>query len=274
MPSIVCPNCQFKVRIPAPEPTCPNCRELLPTAAPFPSKATLPDPNENLISTVFSGKTEPAIPEDTRAVALVEDNASFGAIPVSGQLYKQVEVPPPSIGQSQKHLVRTLPARLRMIPPTVEGLVEIPPNKDSVVLHPDWSLILLKIIFSPIWALAGSGHDHSQEYHQRPQLTVHSLRLKDERGDIHEVRMEGDLIRGGFSLNDWLSLWGEYRQGTLLVSRGYNHNTGSEIKFKPPVFAPVWLTRLTLACVPLLLLILYFVATMLIQQVHTLHLLK
>lgn len=57
------------------------------------------------------------------------------------------------------------------------------------------------------------------------------LRVEDAAtGHITEARIETDMRGAGVRLGDHVALWGQYRGGVLIVSRGYNYNAGAEIR--------------------------------------------
>jgi len=84
-------------------------------------------------------------------------------------------------------------------------------------------------------------------------MTVHRWLIKRASdGAKCEARVEGDLTGSQPSLRQPVSLWGHYRGGTLIVSRGYNHDTKAEIHVRRPV--TLWLSRVAAVALPLLIL--------------------
>lgn len=55
------------------------------------------------------------------------------------------------------------------------------------------------------------------------------LRVDDPSKGIVEARIESELRGSAARLGDEVSLWGEYRHNTLIVSHGFNHTTNADI---------------------------------------------
>ncbi len=83
------------------------------------------------------------------------------------------------------------------------------------------------------------------------KMTVNTVRIRRPDGTQRDARFEGDLVGGNLSLGDDISLWGHNAGGTLVVTRAYNHTTGSEIRLHRPT---PWLSRIIATILLLLIL--------------------
>jgi hypothetical protein len=66
----------------------------------------------------------------------------------------------------------------------------------------------------------------------RSQVPVRDLRLRDDAGTEHGVRMTGQLVAGSVNVGDEVTLSGFSFRGTLKVWRGINHRTRSQIRVR------------------------------------------
>jgi hypothetical protein len=66
----------------------------------------------------------------------------------------------------------------------------------------------------------------------KPDVPVRDVRLRDTSGQEHLVRIKGDIVRGNMNVGDEVEVEGFNRGGTLLLSRGRNIRTRSEIKVR------------------------------------------
>ncbi len=67
---------------------------------------------------------------------------------------------------------------------------------------------------------------------QKEMLSVRDIRLRDQSGQEHLVRIKGDIITGNFNIGDEIEVAGFNRSGTLMFRRGWNKRIKSEIRVK------------------------------------------
>lgn len=66
----------------------------------------------------------------------------------------------------------------------------------------------------------------------KEQVPVRDIRLRDDSGQEHLVRIRGELFAGNISVGDEVDVEGFDRRGTLMLRRGLNKRTRSEIRVK------------------------------------------
>lgn len=66
----------------------------------------------------------------------------------------------------------------------------------------------------------------------KEQDPVRDIRLRDKSGQEHLIRIQGELISGNVSVGDEIEVEGMDRRGTLILSRGWNKRTHTEIIVK------------------------------------------
>ncbi len=66
----------------------------------------------------------------------------------------------------------------------------------------------------------------------KEQVPVQSVRVRDSCGQEHQVQIRGDLYAGHLTPGDDVELEGYDRRGTLILARGWNKRTRSEIIVK------------------------------------------
>ncbi|BCL80643.1 hypothetical protein ccbrp13_31080 [Ktedonobacteria bacterium brp13] len=121
----------------------------------------------------------------------------------------------------KKKLPRGFPRRPADISGTliyVQSQLEKPANDILVMLIKGAS----DILWSSSTALTQQNKDKDQEM-------VTALRVHLEDGSNRDARIRGYLVSASLTIGDVISLWGTQRQGTLHVSRGYNHTSKSKI---------------------------------------------
>ena len=59
---------------------------------------------------------------------------------------------------------------------------------------------------------------------------VRDIRVRDDDGDEHLVRLRGDLVAGALGPGDDVEIEGWNRRGTLMFTRGWNRRTRTEIR--------------------------------------------
>jgi hypothetical protein len=146
---------------------------------------------------------------------------------------KVTPAPPPPTGQ----LIWPAPAQ----PPAVATkavLAGPPPQLEGRVIHvdgphqedPDFTMgiFFVKLMLLPllIWRPALGlllGNRGSK------QVPVRYLRVRDQSGQEHNIKMKGDIVRGAANQGDYLSFWGQWQNGTLVMQRGYNHQIQADI---------------------------------------------
>lgn len=248
MPFIKCDACSYKIQLPQPTLVCPSCGR--PFTAPGSGSSAKPVP----------------VPIPT--------SSSYSPVPMPSSSYPPVPVPPPvppmpmpsgspvppvptSPGSALGPLPPGMPSRL----PDLEGEIAIPPVNSPQQIPLDWSQILLRVLFFPFFmretVKTGSL--------PKPTITVHRWLIErvSDRAKC-EARVEGDLIGSQPSLHQKVSLWGHNRGGTLIVNRGYNHDTKAEIHVRRPV--TLLLSRVAVVALPLLILAVFVLFPGLIQS--------
>ncbi len=68
---------------------------------------------------------------------------------------------------------------------------------------------------------------------QPKQLPARYLRVRDQAGQEHVVKVKGEIARGMVAQGDELSFWGRWDNGTLVMSRAFNHGTNSAVLLRP-----------------------------------------
>lgn len=66
----------------------------------------------------------------------------------------------------------------------------------------------------------------------KEQVPVRDIRLRDDSGLEHLVRIRGELVAGNMNVGDEVEVEGFNRRGTLMLRRGLNKRTRSEIRVK------------------------------------------
>ena len=66
----------------------------------------------------------------------------------------------------------------------------------------------------------------------KEQVPVRDIRLRDDSGQEHLVRIRGELFAGNISVGDEVEVEGFNRRGTLMLRRGLNKRTRAEIRVK------------------------------------------
>lgn len=59
---------------------------------------------------------------------------------------------------------------------------------------------------------------------------VHLVRIQQASGSIMQARIERDIYGAPLTRGDAVTLWGHESNGVLIVSKGYNHTVGAELK--------------------------------------------
>lgn len=88
-------------------------------------------------------------------------------------------------------------------------------------------LALIALPFRPLMVLTALlfGQRSTPEFQE---VTV--LRVEDIAGRPVQARIEAEIRGAVVELGDEVELWGHYRNGVLIVSRGYNSSTNAEIR--------------------------------------------
>ncbi len=220
-----CPHCNYRILQPDKDPVCPNCGK--PHTAPTASAPTpLPAPRGGYPRPV-PVPPAPVIPVPPAPVPAPRPPAPVPA-----------PAPPPVAR------IPGMPSR----PADIEGIIASHPDTREEVLRTHWSHTTLGCIFYPlllifspvlfIFSVLGMN--------SRPdrRISITTARVRRADGTIRDIRFEGDLIRSKVALGDQVSLWGGERNGVLIVRRGYNHTTGSEIVIRAPQLP--WLSIIVL----------------------------
>lgn len=71
------------------------------------------------------------------------------------------------------------------------------------------------------------------------QVPVRNFRLRDADGNEYQIRMKGHLQTGDIIPADKLTIWGKWKDGTLIFKKAYNHRTQSEVKLKQSVWPKI-----------------------------------
>ena len=66
----------------------------------------------------------------------------------------------------------------------------------------------------------------------KEQISVRDVRLRDKHGQEHLVRIRGELVAGNMNVGDEIEVEGFNRRGTLMIRRGFNKRTRSEIRVR------------------------------------------
>lgn len=66
----------------------------------------------------------------------------------------------------------------------------------------------------------------------KEQIPVRDIRLRDNRGEEHLVRIRGELFSGNINVGDEVEVEGFNRSGTLMLRRGWNARTRAKIQVK------------------------------------------
>ena len=66
-----------------------------------------------------------------------------------------------------------------------------------------------------------------------PQIQRFCFHLRNSEGREHIVRVKGLLTRGDIRPGDRLSIWGQWRDGVLMLKRAYNGRTKSWVLLRP-----------------------------------------
>jgi len=67
----------------------------------------------------------------------------------------------------------------------------------------------------------------------KEQVPVRDIRLRDDVGQEHLIRIRGELVAGNLNVGDEVEVEGFDRRGTLMFRRGHNKRTRAEILVKP-----------------------------------------
>src|SRR5690606_14232498 len=62
---------------------------------------------------------------------------------------------------------------------------------------------------------------------QNQQVPVRYLRIETVDSEVRMVKMKGNLVTGAIHTGDYVAIWGEWQNGTLLMHRGFNETTQS-----------------------------------------------
>jgi hypothetical protein len=66
----------------------------------------------------------------------------------------------------------------------------------------------------------------------KPEIPVRDFRLRDDDGQEHLIRIKGELVSGSLGVGDEVEVQGIDRRGTLILRRGTNKRTRSEIQVR------------------------------------------
>jgi hypothetical protein len=66
----------------------------------------------------------------------------------------------------------------------------------------------------------------------KPDTPVRDVRVKDTGGNERLVRIHGDFAAGNVNVGDDITVKGVDRRGTVILRRGFNHRTGSDIRVR------------------------------------------
>jgi hypothetical protein len=136
-------------------------------------------------------------------------------------------------------------------PADLEGDVDVAPMKDTIDKPLDWSDIVLRVLFIPFVFPFLMREFFKMHTSPKPTMTVYNLQIRrSSDGSLGEARLEGDVMGGMPRHGHHVSLWGRDRGGTLIVSRGYNHDMKARISIRPPTM--LWLTRNAALVLPVL----------------------
>jgi hypothetical protein len=118
----------------------------------------------------------------------------------------------------------------------------------GLILFP---FIIAALVFSIFWSFFfGSGRNRpgffsslasqvvgffltGKLFGPKDQVPVRDIRLRDEVGQEHLVRIRGELLAGNLNVGDEVEVEGFDRRGTLMFRRGHNKRTRAEILVKP-----------------------------------------
>src|SRR5947209_1113239 len=215
MPTMVCPNCKFRMLLAYDK--CPNCGyDFSGVGGP---SAIVPSTMGGQTTSPGSSKSS-SRPLPVPAPTPPPRPVPAGSSPLPGPTASS-PLPVPSGSSS---LFGPLPAHMPPTPPDLEGTISSHPVTHRGVFTPtDWSLRLMRPKLS-----RGGRTD------PRSETTITTIRVRRTDGTQREARLEGDLVGAGTGLGDEVSLWGRDSSGTLVVKRAYNHTTGAEIRIRPP----------------------------------------
>lgn len=62
------------------------------------------------------------------------------------------------------------------------------------------------------------------------QIQVRYYRVQGDNGETHAVRMKGNISTGMISIGDHVSFWGNWKGGTLHMSRAFNNTLGTNVE--------------------------------------------
>jgi hypothetical protein len=69
-------------------------------------------------------------------------------------------------------------------------------------------------------------------FREKELISVRDIRLRDQIGQEHLVRIKGDIVSGNINVGDEIEVTGINKGGTMLFRRGWNKRIKSEIKVK------------------------------------------
>lgn len=160
---------------------------------------------------------------------LVQQTLSyFGWLKLTGFI---IAVEPPYMGVIQKSWLATF-LKLSL------GVFLLP-----ILLGVVAGVMIMKIIFqfsgyrrsgqsSQIISQIGVFFLHYQLIKPRKQITIRDIRLRDQFGQEHLLRIQGQLVTGNLVVGDEVEVEGFNRRGTLMVRQGFNKRTRSEIRIR------------------------------------------
>ena len=90
------------------------------------------------------------------------------------------------------------------------------------------------------------------------KMTINTVRIRCSDGTFRDCRFEGDLMGGGISQGDALSIWGSGRGGVLIAQRAYNHTTHSVITMNQHAPLMTRIIAITLLICLLLIMLSFF----------------
>lgn len=231
MPFVKCNVCSYKIQLPQPKPVCPACGR--PFTVPGSASSTMPTPMPGPTGSGYRPVPAPG-------------GSGYSPVPVPVPL----PIPPtPMPTGSPVSALGPLPTGMPSRVPDLEGEIALPPTNGPQQIPLDWSQMILKGLFFPFFMreITKTGSL------PKPTMTVHQWQIERAADKAtYEARVEGDLVGSQPRLHQKVSLWGPYRNGLLIVNRGYNHDTRAEIRVHRPV--TVWLSRVTVVALPVLIL--------------------
>lgn len=236
MPYIKCSD-GHRTQAPTSLTECPICGKPFITSGPSPAptsaSGSMPYP-----PVPVPGPFSP-VPAPSRPAPPIPRPTPFPPAPTS-----RPAPPAPVPAPTSTSLFGPVPSNMPSRVPDLEGTVALPPVVSEIQLPADWSTAALGcifipfiLVFRPLLVIMGLLSAGSRTPRKR---TINTVRIKRADGTLREARFEGDLMGGGVSLGDELSVWGSDRSGVLIAKRAFNHTAGGEIRIEQ--HAP-WATR-------------------------------